>query len=141
MWRCPNCGEQIGDEFDQCWNCGTAPDGTRDADFHAESSDSTVPDPGPEPERPPEAADLASEKSAADRQRVVEVCSAADVVEARGLCDLLEEAGIAGRVVGEYLGGAAGSLPLGEPIAPRIWVHEADLARAHQIIERWRAGR
>ena len=21
-WRCPSCGEQIEDQFTQCWNCG-----------------------------------------------------------------------------------------------------------------------
>jgi len=139
MWRCPNCGEQIGDEFDLCWNCGTAPDGTRAADFHAEPSDSAVPDHGPEPEKQPEsAAGGAAEQSAVDRRRIVELCSAADVVESHGLCDVLQEAGIPARVVGEYLGGAAGSLPLGEPIAPRIWVREADLDRARKIIEQRR---
>ena len=139
MWRCPNCGEQLGDEFDLCRNCGTAPDETTDARFHAEPNESTVPDFGPEPERQPEvAAGSASEPSDADRQRVVELCSAADVVEARGLCDLLEEGGIPARVVGEYLGGAAGSLPLGEPIAPRIRVHDSDAIRSRELVDQWR---
>ena len=22
-WRCPNCGEVVGGEFDLCWNCTT----------------------------------------------------------------------------------------------------------------------
>ena len=139
MWRCPSCGEHVDNQFDACWNCGTAQDGTEGTDFRAEPSGAKVPDFGPEPEEPPEAAaDAASGRSDADRQRVVELCSAADVAEARGLCDLLQEDGIRAKVVGEYLGGAAGSLPLGEPIAPRIWVHEADLAPAREIIGRWR---
>ena len=23
MWTCENCSEQVGDQFTQCWNCGT----------------------------------------------------------------------------------------------------------------------
>ncbi|MCA9212989.1 MAG: hypothetical protein KDB27_07990 [Planctomycetales bacterium] len=33
MWKCPNCEEQIEDNFDTCWNCGTQPDGTTDSWF------------------------------------------------------------------------------------------------------------
>jgi hypothetical protein len=67
----------------------------------------------------------------------VELCSAANAVEAHALRMLLEEAGIQARVVGDILGNAAGSLPLGEPIAPRIWVWETNVARAQEIIEEW----
>lgn len=21
-WKCPNCGEMVEEQFDQCWNCG-----------------------------------------------------------------------------------------------------------------------
>lgn len=56
--------------------------------------------------------------------RIVVLCSARHAVEAHALCAVLEDAGIGARVVGESLADAAGSLPLGEPIAPRIWVHE-----------------
>ena len=28
MWKCKNCGEEIEDTFDACWNCGTNKDGT-----------------------------------------------------------------------------------------------------------------
>ena len=27
MWSCPKCGEKIEDNFEICWNCGTASDG------------------------------------------------------------------------------------------------------------------
>ena len=36
MWPCPNCTEQVDDQFDVCWNCGTAKDGTTDPDFRVE---------------------------------------------------------------------------------------------------------
>ena len=28
MWVCSNCNEQLEDQFDSCWKCGTARDGT-----------------------------------------------------------------------------------------------------------------
>lgn len=28
MWACTNCGEQIEDQFDVCWNCGVERKGT-----------------------------------------------------------------------------------------------------------------
>src|SRR5262249_37875869 len=33
MWQCVKCREQVEDDFDVCWNCGTARDGTEDPDF------------------------------------------------------------------------------------------------------------
>ena len=24
MWKCPGCGEEIEDQFDQCWQCATS---------------------------------------------------------------------------------------------------------------------
>ena len=132
MWRCPNCGQRIDDNFDVCWKCGTGQDGSRAADFQAEASD-------------PHAADDLPLESAvepeADRllhQRLVEVCSAGSIVEADGLSELLEEAGIHARVVGEGLGVAAGGLALGEDVSPRIWVYENELDRAREVIDRWR---
>ena len=28
MWKCPNCREEVEDNFDVCWNCQTGKDGT-----------------------------------------------------------------------------------------------------------------
>lgn len=140
MWRCPNCGTQVDDGFQLCWSCGTASDGTLNADFHAEPDDPTVSDPGPEPELPKGHATDA-DAADADSQELVELCSAANVVEANTVCGLLEEAGIRAQIVGDFLGGAAGGLPLGESIAPRIWVLEDDVDHAREIVDRWNAER
>ena len=72
-------------------------------------------------------------------ERIVELCSVANDLEAHALCALLEEAGIPFRIVGELLGTAAGSLPLGEATAPRIWVWERDAARAPVILAEQRS--
>jgi len=136
MWRCPNCGEQIGNEFDACWKCGTAQDGGRAADFHAEPSDPAAPDRGPDPQAPTASAEDA-EAARIVRERIVELCSAGDIVEAECVCELLEEAGIPARIVNDGLGIAAGGVPFGEPIAPRIWVRESEAAHAREVIEQW----
>ena len=125
MWHCPNCGEQIDDVFDACWKCGTAQDGTLAADFQAKCRDSDTPDSQFAPGQPTEAADDSiAAPDDAKQGRIVELRSAANAIEAYAIQDLLEEPGIPSRVVGEFLGSAAGSLPLGETTAPGIWVRE-----------------
>ena len=32
MWKCAKCGEQIEDNFEICWNCGTGKDGSQPSD-------------------------------------------------------------------------------------------------------------
>ena len=141
MWCCPNCGEQVDAGFDACWKCGTAEDGTLADDFQAEPGDPSVPDPGPELEPPKERAeDSGAIPAGLESERLMELCSAANGLEAYALCNALEEAAIRAWVVGEVLGNAAGSLPLGEPIAPRIWVRQSDAIRAREIIDQWFKG-
>jgi hypothetical protein len=132
MWNCPNCGEPIDDVFDACWKCGTNRDGTRAADFAVEPSDPQTPDPRAEPDPPDESLAAANDPK---NQRIVELCSAANAVEANAIRSLLEEEGIQTCVVGDSLGNAAGGLPLGETTAPRIWVREKDAARAREVID------
>ncbi len=76
----------------------------------------------------PEIAEATFSEAAADR--VVEVYSAANGLEAHGLRMILEERGIRAEVVGEELQTGAGDLPLGQTLAPRIWVREGDAGRA-----------
>ena len=130
MWHCPNCGEQIDDVFDARWKCGTAQDGTLPADFQVEPGDAETPDARAEPDPPDEIA-----ANDPKNERIVELCSAANAAEAYAIRALLEGAGIRSRVVGESLGNAAGWLPLGETIAPRVWVREEDAARAREIVD------
>ena len=33
MWRCSQCAEDVDDDFDACWNCGTSVDGVLDSQF------------------------------------------------------------------------------------------------------------
>ncbi|HSW03919.1 DUF2007 domain-containing protein [Aquabacterium sp.] len=65
------------------------------------------------------------------------VYEAANAVEAHMLQDLLRQEGIAARVDGEFLQGAAGELPAGRLV--RLVVDEDDYAPARAAIERWEA--
>jgi hypothetical protein len=60
MWPCPKCREDVVDDFDVCWNCGTTRDGVEDPGFQkaedappmddaVEAEDITVIRPEPEP--------------------------------------------------------------------------------------------
>jgi hypothetical protein len=133
MWRCPKCGERIDDKFDACWKCGAAQDGTQPADFRDEPNDPATPDLGPEPE-PPAKSNAVQDTA----ERIVDLCSAGNIVEADELCEVLEETGIHARVVGDGLGVTAAGLPLGDEVSPHLWVHENDAPRAREILDHWR---
>src|SRR5437867_11812187 len=50
MWSCSQCGAEVEDDFEVCWNCSTARSGACYEEFHA-----TVPgDSAPAPIAPPE---------------------------------------------------------------------------------------
>jgi hypothetical protein len=109
-WQCKKCGKQVDDIFDTCWKCETPRDGLS----------VSVP--------------AADELVATPDVRVVELCSAANEVEAYAILALLANVGIPARVVGKYLGNAVGGLALGEATSPRIWVREEDVRRAREIL-------
>lgn len=62
---------------------------------------------------------------------IIEVYSAADLTEAYFLRDMLGDAGIEARVVGDRL---TGMLPPGEETAPRLWVFRCDEQRARELL-------
>src|SRR5262249_50718734 len=37
MWTCPKCKIDVEPEFEVCWSCGTARDGTEDPSFNPEA--------------------------------------------------------------------------------------------------------
>ena len=47
MWACPKCGEQIEDQFEACWSCGTRQDGTDPDESFQEAADGRVPEKTP----------------------------------------------------------------------------------------------
>lgn len=103
------------------WSIEADPGGDDEPESEADGAEEPDGKPGPE-------ADVA------DGRRIVEVCSAANAMEAYALRAVLEDAEIRAEVVGDILGTAGGGLPLGEATAPRIWVQAKDARRARQII-------
>ena len=63
------------------------------------------------------------------------VYQAAHGVDAHMIKALLEGAGIAAQVRGEYLQGALGELPVSGMVT--VWVAEADVARAREMVLDW----
>ena len=63
------------------------------------------------------------------------VFDAPNAIEAHIVLGLLGQAGIAGRIHGEYLQGAMGELPAMGLV--RVLVSDSDFARARQIIAEW----
>lgn len=71
--------------------------------------------------------------------QTVEVYRAANALQANLLQATLSEAGIRSQVVGEFLQGGLGDLPLGWPTSPRILVGADDEAAARELIVDWEA--
>ena len=67
----------------------------------------------------------------------MEVYWATDAQDAHLAKALLEDAGIAARVVGEMLLGVVGELPMGPNTAPRVWVAASDAERARALVAEW----
>jgi len=66
---------------------------------------------------------------------IVEIYWAHDASDAHRIRLLLLAEGIEARVVGETLQGAAGELPMGPAISPRVWVRAEDARQAREVIE------
>jgi hypothetical protein len=111
VWQCPTCGAANDDGLHACGTCGAAPAAK---------------------------AALDSSPGHAAGKDIVELCSAANVVEAAAMVDALAEAGIAARVVNEPLQAAFDGM-LGEITAPRVWVDSVDLSAARTTIAQWQA--
>jgi hypothetical protein len=142
MWHCPACNEALDDAFDVCWNCGTDRVGLADPLFRRATDDASTPNSGPEDEISDGDSDTADQPPAAknttDRTKILELCSAADVVEANAIADVLEAAGIRVSIVGDALQGSAGGTPLGEATSPRLWISSEDLQRAMEALAEYR---
>ncbi len=76
-----------------------------------------------------------AEKHADD---VVRLAEAANPSEAQLWCQVLEEAGIRCRVVGDFLEAGFGELP---KVHPEVWVHRGDLERAKELLKTTRAAK
>ena len=66
---------------------------------------------------------------------IVQVYAAADLSQAHFLRNMLTDAGIEARVVGEVT--STLGLPAGEEAAPHVWVHQRDEAAARKLLGEW----
>lgn len=66
---------------------------------------------------------------------IVQIYSAADAGQAHFLSNMLADAGIESRVVGEVASNLG--IPAGEEAAPCVWVHHRDEEAARQILVQW----
>lgn len=80
---------------------------------------------------------MAEIRRGADKPYMKNVYDAPNSLEAHMVLNLLEQAGISGRIDGEFLQGAAGELPPGRLV--RVMVDEADVDNAMIVIRDWDA--
>jgi Putative prokaryotic signal transducing protein len=86
MWKCPKCSENLNDEFEVCWSCGTTREGVVNPDFLNGDTGSPAPE------------NLPMEKLAPfvdeDAEPMVTVAQCQLSTEAHAMRIHLEEAGI-----------------------------------------------
>jgi hypothetical protein len=130
MWNCPKCGEEVDDDFDVCWECGTTADGVEDPNFQSAEESGPLDDPALDldAEEPVELDELPGPP-----EELVECFEARDTIEAKFIADQLREQGIPAvadrRNANFSLGGYQHSL---WGYGPRVTVRQRDLDRARE---------
>jgi hypothetical protein len=116
MWTCRKCAAEVDDDFEVCWQCGTAADGTVDTAFRAEADGIVT------------AEDFEAERDARARGKMVIIASMLSGPEAHMLRSSLEAAGIQALVVDEL---TTGLIPVwGVTGGAKVLVLETQLEQA-----------
>ncbi len=127
MWTCPKCGSKVDREFEVCWHCGTAPDGTEDPNFVPADLE------GPIDELPISNSPDLDFGGPSPGSDLVPCYQAYSIMEAKFLADQLSEAGIAAvsdaMDMQDALGGWSGN--------PRVYCREVDLAKADAFLQEY----
>jgi hypothetical protein len=132
MWTCPKCGEEVDEEFDICWQCGTSPEGVEDPSFvHADAS-VPIEDLRDRLEQKLEhAAALDADFAGVPPVDLVECYWARDELEAKFVVDRLIEQGIPAVSDAGKLHHGLSPAAFGVPyFSPRVRVRAEDLTRA-----------
>jgi len=124
MWTCPKCGTRVDPGFDVCWNCGTTADGMEDPSFA--TADAVAADASPL-----ENGAAVDPLPAGPTGELVEAYRALDLQQAKFLADQLTAQGIAAVSDTHDMHDTLGSMNS----LPRVWVGEADLARAREWLD------
>lgn len=135
MWTCPKCAEEVDDEFEVCWACGTAPDGTEDPFFISADEVGPLDDPAEEGGLKP--IDELTDEFGERLPELVDAYSADSVIEARFIADQLRSNGVPAvsethNLNVEVFGGFT---PTAWGAGPRVRVRPQDLVRARTWIE------
>lgn len=130
MWNCPKCHEEVEDEFDVCWQCGTTLEGIEDRTFQTADEVGPIDDPALDFDRISLTDDALSELPEA-HEDLIECFEARDTIEAKFIADQLRSVGIpavADRRNGNHSLGAW--IPSMWGYGPRVRVRRSDLDRA-----------
>jgi hypothetical protein len=120
MWMCSKCREEVDDDFEVCWNCGTTREGEEDATFR------------PDVEGVMDDKTYAQDLAARQDEQFVTVAVFGNAPEAHMVRSRLEAEGIRAYVMDELATTTLGFLtpPDGIPLQ----VAERDAARARSIL-------
>jgi hypothetical protein len=120
MWTCSKCREEVDDDFDVCWSCGTTREGVQNTDFN------------PDLEGIIGADAYRAQREAVQYEDLVTVATFADAPEAHMARSRLESQGITAFIMDELAGSTLGLFPARSGI--RLQVAEKDAVRAHTLL-------
>jgi hypothetical protein len=118
MWTCSKCGEEVEDDFDVCWSCGTTKDGVENTAFNPETE-------GVLDERAYQA-----DQDARREGNFVTVATFGSPPEAHMVRSRLEAEGISAVVMNELTGALFGTLLSPSNVLLQVAEKDADRARA-----------
>jgi hypothetical protein len=136
-WSCPKCGEHVDANFDVCWNCGTAADGSEDPGFL--TADQTGPIFDPVEDDASLGAEALEDDFAELLPDVVPCHSFRDVIEAQFVANQLRERGIPAIADRHDVDRALGALLANS--RPSVRVRPQDLERAQAWIQSYERAR
>ena len=121
MWTCSKCGENVEDDFEVCWSCGSNKDGTPNPEFI--------------PEREGVLGDQAYQHQQAARreENLVTVATFGNAPEAHMMRSRLEAEGIHAFVMGDMAATAWGFVNSMDGV--QLQVPEEDAARAREVLK------
>ena len=120
MWNCPKCQAEVEDNFEVCWQCGTAADGQETPGFV------------PEVEGIITAEEFQEEQAEKTREALVTVARVGYLPKAHAIRSLLEAEGIPAFVGDELMSSTAWELT--SPSGIQVRVFEKDAERAGRIL-------
>jgi hypothetical protein len=136
-WSCPKCGEHVDANFDVCWNCGTAADGSEDPAFL--SADQTGPIFDPVEDDATLGAAAIEDDFVEPLPDVVSCHSFQNVMEAQFVANQLRERGIP--AIADHHDNNLAMAAFVADARPCVRVRPQDLERAQAWIRTYEEGR